>query len=81
MKAILQTIHTVTITDANKLIDEVVTVILKMPDYKLKVRHKGQYPPWRMLEGKNKATWREFSQLSELEKVETTKEAWQAVHN
>ena len=65
----LHIIHTVTITENNKLTYTSATVILK-----LNVSRKGQYPTrQRWLVANIKPTQREVSQLSELEKGKTTK--------
>ena len=57
----------------NKLIYTTATVILELFGYKLNVI-QGQYSLWRrQLEAKIKATLREVSKLSELEKGKTPK--------
>ena len=70
MNAALRIIPTRTIFETNQLIYTTATVILEMLGYKMNtMSHKEHYPPWRRrLEAKIKATQREVSQLSELQK-------------
>eukprot|EP00064_Thunnus_orientalis_P024686 superscaffoldBa00010993_g24989 len=70
VNAVLRTIPTQTVTETNQLIYTTATVILETLGYKMNtMSHKEHYPPWRRrLEAKIKATRREVSQLSELQK-------------
>ncbi len=77
MNTAIQTIPTRTITEMNQMIYTMPTVILEMRGYRMNMRgyrmnsisHKEYYPSWkRRLKTKIEATWREVSQLSELQK-------------